>query len=236
MLRAARVELAELQSRDCGKPCGDSCGGVDAGIGAIEQYAELGPLHRGHSLQGSPFAHDAMIREPRGVVAILVPWNDPVAVVAGQLAAALAAGNAVVFKPSERTPLCSARLAELFRVELPDGVLEVVVGDARAGRPLVAHPGVDVVLHTGSVTTGREIARVCGERGAKALLEVGGRIRLSSTLTSTRSGRRSRRRPARSRTRASSARRSSASTYTRQSPRRSSPRSLTRRVPTRSAR
>ena len=76
-----------------------------------------------------------MIREPRGVVAILVPWNDPVAVAAGQLAAALAAGNAVVFKPSERTPLCSARLAELFRVELPDGVLEVVVGDARAGRP-----------------------------------------------------------------------------------------------------
>jgi len=175
MLPAARVELAELQSRDCGKPCGDSCGGVDAGIGAIEQYAELGPLHRGHSLQGSPFAHDAMIREPRGVVAILVPWNAPVAVAAGQLAAALAAGNAVVFKPSERTPLCSARLAELFRVELPDGVLEVVAGDARAGRPLVAHPGVDVVLHTGSVTTGREIARVCGERGAKALLELGGK-------------------------------------------------------------
>jgi succinate-semialdehyde dehydrogenase/glutarate-semialdehyde dehydrogenase len=108
------------------------------------------------------------------VVALLVPWNDPVAIACGQIAAALVTGNTVVFKPSERTPLSGRRLVELM--ELPSGVLELLLGDARAGRPLVSHPGVDVVMHTGSVETGREIARACAEQlGKKALLELGGK-------------------------------------------------------------
>jgi len=162
-----------LQTRENGKPLEDSAGGVEAGIGAIEQYAELGPLHRGRSLAGGYGATDIMVFEPRGVVALLVPWNDPVAIACGQLAAALVTGNAVVLKPSEKTPLGALRIAELLG--LPPGVLNVLVGDARAGRPLAAHPAVDLVMHTGSVATGREVAAVCAATGRKALLELGGK-------------------------------------------------------------
>jgi acyl-CoA reductase-like NAD-dependent aldehyde dehydrogenase len=172
-LREHADELAELQTREGGKPLADSRGGVEAGIGAIEQYAELGPLHRGRALQGAWEATDAMVHEPRGVVALLVPWNDPVAIACGQIAAALVTGNAVVFKPSERTPLSGARLVELM--DVPGGVLQLLHGDARAGRPLAAHPDVDLVLHTGSVETGREIAAACARRLGTALVELGGK-------------------------------------------------------------
>lgn len=168
-------ELAVLQTREGGKPIADSRGGVAAGIGTIEQYAELGPLHRGKSLQGAWGATDLMVFEPRGVAAVLTPWNDPVAIAAQHLAANLAVGNAVVFKPSERTPLCGAWLAEVLAAELPPGVLNLVHGDARAGRALAAHPEVDLVCHVGSIGTGREIAASCARTGAKALLELGGK-------------------------------------------------------------
>jgi acyl-CoA reductase-like NAD-dependent aldehyde dehydrogenase len=172
-LRAHAEELAELVAREGGKPLPDALGGVEAGIGAIEQYAELGPLHRGRSLQGGWESADLMVHEPRGVVALLVPWNDPVAIACGQIAAAVVTGNAVVYKPSEKTPLSGARLVELLA--LPAGVLELLHGDARAGRPLAAHPGVDLVIHTGSVQTGREVAEACLDRLGKALLELGGK-------------------------------------------------------------
>jgi acyl-CoA reductase-like NAD-dependent aldehyde dehydrogenase len=175
---AARVrehadELALLQTREGGKPLADSRGGVEAGIGAIEQYAELGPLHRGRALQGGWDSTDLMVHEPLGVVALLVPWNDPIAIACGQIAAALVTGNAVVFKPSEKTPLSAARLVELL--DIPGGALTLLQGDARAGRPLVAHPGVDLVMHTGSVRTGREIAEACARRLGRSLLELGGK-------------------------------------------------------------
>src|SRR5215218_5026702 len=109
-LRERAQDLAELQTREGGKPIGDSLGGVEAGIGAIEQYAELGPVHRGRSLQGGWGAADLMVHEPRGVVALLVPWNDPIAIACGQIAAALVTGNTVVYKPSEKTPLSGTRL------------------------------------------------------------------------------------------------------------------------------
>jgi acyl-CoA reductase-like NAD-dependent aldehyde dehydrogenase len=113
-----------------------------------------------------------MVREPRGVVALLVPWNDPIAIACGQLAAALVTGNTVVLKPSEKTPLSTIRLVELL--DLGDA-LQLLLGDARAGRPLAAHADVDLVLHTGSVATGRELARMCGGDLRKALLELGGK-------------------------------------------------------------
>jgi succinate-semialdehyde dehydrogenase/glutarate-semialdehyde dehydrogenase len=172
-LRGSVEELAELQSREGGKTFADSLGGVEAGIGAIEQYAELGPLHRGRSLQGGWAAVDLMIYEPRGVIALLVPWNDPVAVACGQIAACLVTGNAVVFKPSEKTPLSGERLVELLAI--PGGALQLLHGDHRAGAPLAQHPQVDLVLHTGSVQTGREVASACAPRLGKVLLELGGK-------------------------------------------------------------
>jgi succinate-semialdehyde dehydrogenase/glutarate-semialdehyde dehydrogenase len=141
----------------------------------MEQYAELGPLHRGRSLQGGWDAVDLMVPQARGVVAVCTPWNDPVAVPAGLLAAALVTGNTVVFKPSERTPLTGERLARALIEELPDGVLTLVQGDARTGEALSGHPHVDVVCHVGSTSAGRAIAAATARSGAKALLENGGK-------------------------------------------------------------
>lgn len=173
-VRAAAEELAELNERETGKLRDDARGGVDAGAGTLVQYAELGPLHRGRSLHGDWSATDLMMPEPRGVVAVLTPWNDPVAVAAGLLGAALVTGNTVVHKPSERCPATGRRFAELLAEQLPDGVLEILDGDASVGAQIAEAADVDVVAHVGSSATGRAIARVCAERGAKTVLENGG--------------------------------------------------------------
>ncbi|GIM98708.1 succinate-semialdehyde dehydrogenase [Planomonospora venezuelensis] len=174
---AARVrehagELARLVTREMGKPLADARGGVEAGAGTLEQYAELGPLHGGRTLQGGWGATDLMVREPRGVVAVITPWNDPVAIACGLVGAALATGNTVVHKPSERTPHTGARLVELLAADLPPGALTMVAGDRSAGAPLAAHPGLDLLAHVGSTRAGREIAaaarcRVLRENGGK---------------------------------------------------------------------
>jgi succinate-semialdehyde dehydrogenase/glutarate-semialdehyde dehydrogenase len=171
-VEAVADELALLTTREMGKPLGDARGGVDAGVGTLRQYAELGPVHRGRSLQGAWGAADLMVPVPRGVVAVITPWNDPVAVACGLLGAALVTGNAVVFKPSERTPHTGLALARLLaEAGLP---VEVVSGDARTGAVLASHGGVDVIAHVGSTTAGRSIARAAAETGAKVLRENGG--------------------------------------------------------------
>lgn len=173
-VRGAAEELAELNVRETGKLRQDALGGVEAGAATLVQYAELGPLHGGRTLQGDWSATDFMIPEPRGVVAVLTPWNDPVAVAAGLLGAALVTGNTVVHKPSERCPRTGRRFAELLAEQLPAGVLEIVDGDGTVGAHLAGDERVDVVAHVGSSVTGRAIARACAQRGAKALLENGG--------------------------------------------------------------
>jgi acyl-CoA reductase-like NAD-dependent aldehyde dehydrogenase len=173
-VESAAKELAELVERETGKPMDDALGGVQAGIDTLRQYAEIGPLHGGRSLQGDFSATDFMIPEPRGVVAVLTPWNDPIAVAAGLLGAALVTGNTVVHKPSERCPSAGRRFAELIAAHLPDGVLGVVDGDGTVGARLADSTAVDVVAHVGSTATGREIACACAGRGAKAILENGG--------------------------------------------------------------
>src|SRR3954447_11054773 len=114
-----------------------------------------------------------MVPEPRGVVAVLTPWNDPVAVAAGLLGTALVTGNTVVHKPSERCPQTGRRFAELLAAHLPEGVLEILDGDGAVGAQLTAGD-VDVVAHVGSSATGRAIAGECARTGAKAVLENGG--------------------------------------------------------------
>jgi succinate-semialdehyde dehydrogenase/glutarate-semialdehyde dehydrogenase len=114
-----------------------------------------------------------MAYEPRGVVAVITPWNDPVAVACGLLGAALVTGNTVVHKPSERTPATGWRVAALLAPHFPDGVLNLVNGDGRVGAALAGAP-VDVVAQVGSTAAGRSIAAACARTGAKALLENGG--------------------------------------------------------------
>jgi succinate-semialdehyde dehydrogenase/glutarate-semialdehyde dehydrogenase len=172
-VRAAADELAALTERETGKPFADARGGVDAAVGTLVQYAELGPVHRGRTLHGAWSATDLMVPEPRGVAVVLTPWNDPVAVAGGLIGAALATGNTVVHKPSERCPQTGRRFAEIVAAHLPSGVLEILDGDGRVGAELAA-AAVDVVAHVGGTAIGRQIAMACAPSGAHVLLENGG--------------------------------------------------------------
>ncbi|OLF10003.1 aldehyde dehydrogenase [Actinophytocola xanthii] len=173
-LRAATDELAEIHERDTGRSAAEAAESIGAGVSTLEQYAELGPVHRGRTLHGGWSATDLMVPEPRGVVVALTPWNDPVAVACGLIGAALVTGNTVVHKPSERCPRVGLRLGELLGQAFPDGVLTTVSGGAETGARLAANPDVDVVAHVGGVETGRSIALATARTGAKALLENGG--------------------------------------------------------------
>ena len=151
-LREHARELAELQTREAGTPLAASLGGVEGGIATLEAYAELGPLDRARPPRG-----DLVVREPRGVVAILMPWCDPLASACGALAASLVTGNAVVLKPSEKAPLAAQMLVELL--DLGD-VLQLLHGDERAARPLSTHPGVDLVVRPGEEAAGSHLVVV----------------------------------------------------------------------------
>lgn len=174
LLREYVAELAATAETETGRPRAEGAEGIAAGAATLEQYAELGPVHRGKSLQGDIDATDFMVWEPRGVVVALTPWNDPVAVSCGLIGAALVTGNSVVYKPSERAPHTGALLGELLARALPAGVLQTVQGGGAVGAALAARADVDVVAHVGSTATGRSIARSTAVTGAKALLENGG--------------------------------------------------------------
>ncbi|WP_280436040.1 aldehyde dehydrogenase family protein [Nocardia carnea] len=173
-LRACADEIAALAESETGRPRTEGAEGIAAGAATLEQYAELGPVHRGRSLQGDIDATDLMVWEPRGVVVALTPWNDPVAVSCGLLGAALVTGNTVLYKPSERAPHTGALLGELLANMLPDGVLQTLQGDGTVGAALAAHRDIDLVAHVGSSAAGRSIARSAATTGAHVLLENGG--------------------------------------------------------------
>lgn len=173
-VRARADELASTVESETGRPFASAREGVLAGVSTLEQYAELGPVHRGRSLLGSPDAADFMVPEPRGVVVALTPWNDPVAVACGLLGAALVTGNTAVHKPSERCPRTGELLGRLLGAHVPPGVLQTLGGDGEVGAALASSPHVDVVAHVGGTATGRSIALACARTGAKALLENGG--------------------------------------------------------------
>ncbi|WP_244231860.1 aldehyde dehydrogenase family protein [Rathayibacter sp. VKM Ac-2804] len=171
---AREQELADLNTEETGKPAGDALGGVRAGVDTLLQYAELGPLHRGKSLRGGALNVDLALPHPRGVVLALTPWNDPVAVAAGMLGAAIVSGDVVVHKSSERSPGTGALFTRLLADALPEGVLTLVEGDGAVGDALARTDGVDVLAHVGSTATGRALARIAAVTGAHTILENGG--------------------------------------------------------------
>ncbi|WP_422774368.1 aldehyde dehydrogenase family protein [Plantactinospora sp. WMMC1484] len=172
-IEAVADRLAEAETAEMGRPLDAARSGVQAGVSTLRQYAELAPVRGGRTLGGDADAIDLMVPQPRGVVAVITPWNDPVAVSCGLLGAALATGNTVVYKPSERSTASGFLLARLLDEHLPSGVLSLLTGDGRVGAALAGQE-VDVVAHVGSTATGRSIAAACTRSGAKALLENGG--------------------------------------------------------------
>lgn len=172
-LEAAAQELAGLNASETGRPVDEALAGVAAAVSTLEQYAELGPVHRGHSLRGSRLASDYTVAEPRGVAVLLTPWNDPVAVACGLVGAALVTGNTVIHKPSERCPRLGEALGEVLAPAFPPGVFLTVSGGAGVGA-MLSQSEVDVLAHVGSSASGARIARAGALTGAHVIRENGG--------------------------------------------------------------
>ncbi len=185
LLRDNADALAALESRDAGKPfketafrdvprAADNC---DFFASAIEQHAGETFAARRPFLGREREIRSVVAYEPVGVCALLTPWNSPLMQATWKIAPALAAGNTVILKPSELTPLSTLKLAELCaEAGIPDGVVNVLPGLGReAGAPLVAHPGVDAVAFTGSEPTGISINVSAAATLKKVTLELGGK-------------------------------------------------------------
>jgi aldehyde dehydrogenase (NAD+) len=157
--------LAELMSLECGKVVTECKAEVIEGLHMIQYVFGTGRMPLGEVLASEISEKDAyMRRKPWGVAAVITPWNFPFAVPLWMLGPSLVEGNTVVFKPSEDTPAIGQRLAELFEeAGFPPGVLNLVHGDAVAGEALVRHPGVNIVLFTGSYEVGQRIQQLSAE-------------------------------------------------------------------------
>ncbi len=165
ILREGRPRLAALAVRECAKPWSEADGDVCEAIDFLEYYARAAiELDRGPELLQVPGERNSMRYRPRGVAAVISPWNFPLAIPAGMTAAALAAGNAVVLKPAEQAPACALALVEaLHSAGVPPAALALVPGLGDAGAALVSHPGVHVIAFTGSGAVGLEIVRAAAD-------------------------------------------------------------------------
>ena len=179
LLRARNDDLARLETMDTGKPISETRAvAVVTGADVLEYYAGLAPTLEGRQipLRDTSFAYTR--REPLGVVAGIGAWNYPIQIALWKSAPALAAGNAMIFKPSEVTPLSAFRLAEIYaEAGLPDGVFNVLAGTgAEAGSWLTGHPGVAKVSFTGGTATGAKVmATAAGSTLKDVTLELGGK-------------------------------------------------------------
>lgn len=178
ILRERNDELAHLETLDTGKPLSETLY-VDIVTGAdvIEYYAGLAASLEGRQipLRDTSFVYTK--QEPLGVVAGIGAWNYPIQIAMWKAAPALAAGNAMIFKPSEVTPLTALKLAEIFtEAGLPNGVFNVVQGDWRVGQLLSEHPHIAKVSFTGGVATGKKVmAQAAGSTLKDVTMELGGK-------------------------------------------------------------
>jgi betaine-aldehyde dehydrogenase len=175
-LEDAQEELAVLEARNAGKPIGDARGEMQMVVDTFRYYAGAPERILGDHI---PVAggEAVTVREPLGVVALITPWNFPLTIATWKMAPALAAGNTLVLKPAELTPLTALRFSELaLEAGIPEGVVNVVVGaGSTVGRRLTEHPDVAKVAFTGSTEVGRQIARGAAETIKRVTLELGGK-------------------------------------------------------------
>jgi 1-pyrroline dehydrogenase len=170
-------ELAQLESQNVGKPLPASRDEMPVSSDNIRFFAGAGRMLEGRSTGEYMRGYTSMIRrEPIGVVGQVAPWNYPLMMAVWKIAPALAAGNVVVLKPSEQTPLTTLRMAQLAEEILPPGVLNVITGDGEpVGAGIVRHPDVRMVSLTGDVATGKEVARAAADNLKRVHLELGGK-------------------------------------------------------------
>ncbi len=174
-LRDRTDGIARVMTLEGGKPLIENSDEVGWTAAAFDYYAEIGRNFAGRIIPPIESTQLALVlKEPMGVVGCIVPWNYPLLLLAWKLAPALAAGNTTVCKPSELTPLSTLMLAPCFD-HLPAGVVNLLAGAGDVGAKIVADERVDCVAFTGSVETGKAIARVCADRIARINLELGGK-------------------------------------------------------------
>ncbi len=168
-------EIASIITAESGKPLIECLDEIEWIASIFEYYSEIGRDQRGRVVAPvTPRSMSMVVKESYGVVGCIVPWNYPLLLMAWKVAPALAAGNTVVIKPSEVTPLSILRWIEIACDHLPKGIINVITGDGVTGASLVEHPDVKVIAFTGSVDTGKKIAMMAAKQLKKTSLELGG--------------------------------------------------------------
>src|ERR671932_162660 len=175
-LDAEHENLAELESKNTGKPIGDSRGEMEMVAETFHYYAGMPERLLGDTIPVSGGV-DVTFREPLGVVALITPWNFPLTIASWKMAPALSAGNTLVLKPAELTPLTALEFERIaLEAGIPEGVVNVVVGPgSRVGKRLVEHPDVAKVAFTGSTGVGRGIMAGAAGTIKRVTLELGGK-------------------------------------------------------------
>ena len=171
-LRRAADDLAPLLTREQGKPLRDARREVLISADRFDYFAGLALTQK--TIQDDDAAHVTLVRKPLGVVAAITPWNSPIVTAVNKVAPALAAGNAVVLKPSPYTPLATLAIGSLLAEVLPAGILNVISGRDPLGAEMVAHPVPRKIALTGSVATGKRVAAEAGTDLKRVTLELGG--------------------------------------------------------------
>jgi 1-pyrroline dehydrogenase len=176
-LEANAEEIGAIESQNVGKPIATMADEMALTVDNFRFFAGGARLLEGRAAGEYMAGYTSMLRrDPLGVVASIAPWNYPLMMAAWKIGPALAAGNTVVLKPSELTPLTALRMADLAAEIFPPGVLNVVCGQGEdAGAPLVKHPKVAMVSLTGDVATGKAIARAAADSLKRVHLELGGK-------------------------------------------------------------
>jgi len=177
LIRSHLDPLAILEARNAGKPIRDARDEVLGAAQCFEYYAGAATRIFGETIPVSAPGLDFTLREPVGVVALIVPWNFPLTIASWKVAPALAAGNAAVLKPASYTPLTALELGRLaLEAGLPEGVLNVITGPGgTTGNALAGHPGVDKIAFTGETTTGVSILQQAAPNITRVSLELGGK-------------------------------------------------------------
>jgi len=178
LIEAKAPELAALETADNGKPIRESSYvDIPQVIENFEYFAGYATKIEGETIPVPGQMFNYTLREPLGVCGQIIPWNFPLLMAAWKLAPALAAGNTIVLKPAEQTPVTAMELGKLIQeAGFPDGVVNIVPGYGEtAGAALASHPGIDKIAFTGSTEVGKIIARTAAENLTKVSLELGGK-------------------------------------------------------------
>lgn len=170
-------EIVQLLTLEEGKPVPENVEEMEWVIGTFDYYAELARTYRGRVLAPATRSQfNFVLKEPLGVAACIIPFNFPLLLMAWKVAPALAAGNTVIIKPAEKTPLATLRLIEVAFDHFPAGVINVLTGYGQSvGETLVTHPDVPIIAFTGSTAVGQRIARLAANRMKRTHLELGGK-------------------------------------------------------------